>query len=66
MQTRFGWRWLLAAAVLIASPMAEVQAQGAEPARITGEVTDENGSPMSGVQVVIVNQQTGFQSGGLT
>ena len=32
----------------------------------SGEVVDEAGQPLSGVQVVIVNQQTGFQSGGLT
>ena len=66
MQTRFGLRWLLAAAALLAFPAPELGAQGVEPARITGEVTDETGSPMSGVQILIVNQQTGFQSGGLT
>lgn len=66
MNKRHGLRWLLAVAALLAYSTPQLDAQGVEPARITGEVTDENGSPMSGVQVVILNQQTGFQSGGLT
>jgi iron complex outermembrane receptor protein len=66
MQKWFGLRCFLAAAALLAFPAPELSAQGVEPARITGVVTDENGSPMAGVQIVIVNQQTGFQSGALT
>ena len=66
MRTRFGMQWLWAAAALLLLPLSVLSAQGVEPARITGEVTNEAGSPMAGVQVVIVNQQTGFQSGALT
>jgi len=66
MKTRFGMRWLVAAAAILAFPDPELSAQGVEPARITGQVTNENGAPMAGVQVLILNQQTGFQSGGLT
>ncbi len=66
MPYKFGLRWLLAAALFLAYPAQELMAQGAEPARITGEVTDENGAPIAGVQIVIQNQQTGFQSGSLT
>jgi hypothetical protein len=47
-------------------PTANLAAQGSEPARITGEVTDATGAPMAGVQIVILNQQTGFQSGSLS
>ncbi|MGD8360050.1 MAG: TonB-dependent receptor, partial [Gemmatimonadota bacterium] len=68
MRSLFRLRWLPAALlVLLAfSPKTELSAQGSEPARITGEVTDQNGAPLSGVQIVIVNQQTGFQSGTLS
>ena len=67
MRTVLGLRWLLAAALLFfAFPGADLSAQGNEPGRVTGQVTDENGAPMSGVQIVIVNQQTGHQSGALT
>ncbi len=67
MRTTYGLRWLLAAALLFLSlSAAELSAQGSEPARITGQVTDEAGSPLAGVQVVIVNQQTGYQSGALS
>jgi hypothetical protein len=66
MPARFGLRWLFAATLFLAFPLSELVAQGVEPARITGEVTDETGAPISGVQVIIVNQQTGFQSGALT
>ncbi len=65
MRKRFGLRWLLSTAAVLAFPLS-MAAQGTEPAQITGEVTDETGAPISGVQVVIVNQSTGFQSGALT
>ncbi|MFC1791390.1 TonB-dependent receptor [Gemmatimonadota bacterium] len=65
MRTLVGFRWLLAATLLIGLFAPELRAQ-TEPARISGEVRDQNGSPMAGVQIVIMNQQTGFQSGALT
>jgi iron complex outermembrane receptor protein len=66
MRTLFGLRWLLVAAFLLVLPGANLAAQGSEPARITGEVTDENGQAMAGVQIVIINQQTGYQTGSLS
>ncbi len=66
MRTTFGLRWLLAAALLLLYPAPELVAQGNQPAQVTGEVTDQNGAPMAGVQIVIVNQETGYQSGALT
>jgi len=36
-------------------PPAELSAQCSVPARVTGEVTDQNGAPLSGVRIVIVN-----------
>lgn len=68
MRPMFGLRWLLATALLVflVLPAPNLAAQGSEGARITGVVTDENGAPMAGVQIVIVNQQTGFQSGSLS
>jgi hypothetical protein len=66
MRTTWVLGWLIAAAFLFALPATDLAAQGSDPARITGEVTDENGGPMAGVQIVIVNQTTGYQSGGLS
>ena len=66
MGTKVGLGWLFAAVLFLGFPGAEVAGQGSDPARITGEVTDQNGAPLSGVQILIVNQQTGYQSGGLT
>ena len=68
MRSMFRLRWLPAALLVLLAlpPITELSAQGSEPARITGEVTDQNGAPLSGVQIVIVNQQTGFQSGTLS
>lgn len=59
-------RLLAAAAALLILFGGQLAAQGSAPARVTGEVTDENGNPLSGVQVVIVNQATGYQSGSLS
>jgi len=67
MRAVIGMRWLLAATLLLFTyPAAQLAAQGTESARVTGVVADETGTPMSGVQIVIVNQQTGYQSGALT
>jgi len=60
------WRWLVAAAAISFFPFSNLAAQGQEPARISGAVVNEMGSPMPGVQIVILNQTTGFQSGALT
>ncbi len=67
MRTTFGRWWFQAVAVLLLTfSSSGLTAQASDPARITGEIRDESGAPLSGVQVVIVNQQNGFQSGGLT
>ena len=67
MKSKFVLGWLFATAFLLAGfSAADLAAQGSEPARITGEVTDQDGAPLSGVQIVIVNQVTGFQSGSIS
>jgi hypothetical protein len=57
---------LAAAIALAASIPVELTAQRADPASITGTVTDQAGAPLSGVQIVVLNQQTGVQNGFLT
>ena len=67
MRSRFVFAWLFAAAfLLVGFPTADLIAQGSDPARVTGEVTNQDGAPLSGVQIVIVNQQTGYQSGSIS
>lgn len=66
MRSLLGVRWLLAAAFLIGYPAADLAAQGSDPARVTGQVVDQNGAPIAGVQIVIINQQTGAQFGSLS
>jgi hypothetical protein len=61
-----GIRWLTAATLLFSIFATNLAAQGAASARVTGQVRDESGGPLSGVQVVIVNQATGYQNGALT
>ncbi len=57
-----GVRWLAVAAALVVT--GELSAQSA--ASLTGRVTDEAGAALSGVQVVVSNQNTGTQTGALT
>jgi hypothetical protein len=58
---RPGW---LAVAVAVGVGVADVSAQ--QTGTITGRVTDEGGTAMSGARVVVTNQHTGAQAGGLT
>lgn len=53
---------LLAAAALVLPGALQAQ----NTATVTGLVTDMSGAPLSGVQVVIVNQVSGLQNGALT
>ena len=55
-----GW---LAVAVAVGVGAADVGAQ--QTGTITGRVTDDGGTAMSGAQVVVTNQHTGAQAGGL-
>ena len=55
--------WALLACAVVA---ASADAQGVTTARIIGQVTDETGAPISGVQIVARNQATGSQRGALT
>jgi hypothetical protein len=66
MRTVFGSGWLLAAALLLGYPTARLCAQASDPAQVTGQVVDESGTPVAGVQIVIVNQLTGVQFGSLS
>ncbi len=58
-----GFAWL-AIAVAMAVGTADVAAQST--ATITGRITDDSGAPVSGAQIVITNQVTGVQTGGLS
>jgi hypothetical protein len=57
-----GVRWLALAAAIFAS--GQVAAQST--ATLTGRVVDESGAALSGAQIVITNQTSGAQSGGLS
>jgi iron complex outermembrane recepter protein len=54
----------LAFALAMAVGTADIAAQST--ATLMGRVTDESGAALSGAQVVITNQATGLQTGGLT
>jgi hypothetical protein len=66
MRKKIGFWRLFVAAPLLAVTAVNLNAQASQPAQVTGEVTDATGAPVAGVQIVIVNQQTGFQNGSLT
>ena len=57
-----GVRWLAVAAALAVS--GDLAAQST--ASLTGRVTDENGAALSGVQVVVTNENSGSQNGALS
>lgn len=57
-----GVRWLAVAAALAVT--GDLAAQST--ATLTGRVVDENGAALSGVQVVVTNQNSGSQNGGLS
>jgi outer membrane receptor for ferrienterochelin and colicin len=64
-------RWTLrvaaAALALVLSPLAaDVAAQGVTTGAITGIVTTEQGQPLEGAQIQIINRATGFSTGGMT
>lgn len=58
----------LGAAVVVAlgAPWAGAEAQGITTGAVSGVVTDPVGSPLSDVQIRIVNSATGFAAGGVT
>jgi hypothetical protein len=61
-------RWMLRAAVAfgLAALPAAVIAQGVTTGAVGGTVTNTQGEPVEGAQVLVTNRQTGFTAGGLT
>jgi outer membrane receptor protein involved in Fe transport len=57
-----GVRWFAVAAAVALS--GDLAAQSA--VSLTGRVTDDSGAPLSGVQVVVTNQNSGTQNGALS
>ncbi|HKJ01780.1 MAG TPA: TonB-dependent receptor, partial [Longimicrobiales bacterium] len=57
-----GIRWLAVAAFLAMSGQLSAQST----ATLVGRVTDDNGAGLSGVQVVVTNQNSGTQNGALS
>jgi outer membrane cobalamin receptor len=57
-----GIRWLAVAAFLAMSGQLSAQST----ASLVGRVTDDNGAGLSGVQVVVTNQNSGTQNGALS
>jgi hypothetical protein len=57
-----GIRWLAVAAFLATSGQLSAQST----ASLVGRVTDDNGAGISGVQVVVTNQNSGTQNGALS
>jgi hypothetical protein len=53
--------------LMVAGLAAEgVSAQGVTTGAITGTITNQQGAPVPGAQVQIINRSTGYSSGGLT
>jgi outer membrane receptor protein involved in Fe transport len=58
-------RWLLAMASILSVVAASgLSAQGVTTGAIAGVVTDSAGNPLEAVQIQVVNQATGYSSGG--
>jgi hypothetical protein len=53
-------------ALLLASLATNASAQGVTTGAIGGTVSQENGTPLSGAQILVVNATTGFRTGGIT
>lgn len=58
--------WLPLAALLVFVGTADLPAQGVTTSSISGQVTDEQGQPLEGVQIVVQHLPTGTQKGVLT
>ena len=56
----------LAVVALLAMSASGAWAQGVTTGSITGIVTGQDGRPLSGVQVIVLDTRTGAQTGGLT
>src|SRR5690606_34914256 len=55
--------WMLATGVLL-GPAVGLSAQSS--AAVSGRIVDQSGAPISGVQMVVVNQSSGIQRGALS
>jgi hypothetical protein len=54
------WTWALLAVVALGFGRVDAHAQGVTTGAIIGTVTDQAGQPLGGVEVHIVNRETGF------
>ena len=67
MLTRRLTRTLVAVgAVLLAAISTEAGAQGITTGAVGGTVTDAQGNPLQGAQIQVVNNTTGFRTGGIS
>ncbi len=57
---------LLGALILALGIPSALSAQGVTTAAVTGQVTDEQGQPLAGIQIVVTNTSTGAARGVLT
>lgn len=57
---------LLSALIAVVAVPRNVSAQGTTTSAVTGQVTSAEGQPLSGVQIVVTNTQTGASQGVLT
>lgn len=57
---------MVLSALLAGVRPAQLDAQGTTTGAVTGTVTDEGGQPVEAVQIEVVNQATGFRTGGMT
>ncbi|MCK5447148.1 MAG: carboxypeptidase regulatory-like domain-containing protein, partial [Gemmatimonadetes bacterium] len=66
MRFMYAFRAMLAVGLVGLVAAGPVSAQQADPGTIVGQVTQEDGTPLSSARVVAVSVQTGRQFGALT
>lgn len=66
----FAWARVVAACAVVGAALgllpAAARAQGVTSGAISGVVSDQNGRPLEGAAIVVVNRATGFQTGAQT
>jgi hypothetical protein len=62
----YRWTWALLAVALLGAGRAELAAQGVTTGAIIGTVADQTGQPLSGVEVQVVNRETGYSNTTIT
>jgi hypothetical protein len=60
------WRWALIGLAFLGAGWAEAQAQGVTTGAITGTITDPAGQPLAGVEIQVVNRESGYSNNTLS